>query len=159
MSIDGPQYLVIRVMCIAGAVAVNLLTRAKLDAAGFTEWRATARTLSWRDRWALYRTTSKGRPEPRPELAALAVQRGEITAAAVEQLGLSRRWRGLLLTLSITLLVGGIVDIANGQIWASATQFFASATLLASPWLERVGVARLHRGVEINRRWTQATPL
>lgn len=83
---------------------------------GIEQWRHTARTLSWHDRWTLFWTNSAGMAAP-PRLAAPAVQRGEAALA------MTNRWLARRSKLRRLWQVLGILwtIVALTEIWSLAT--------------------------------------
>jgi hypothetical protein len=88
-----------------------------------------------------------------PGLAGLAVRRGELASAAVAGL-VAAPWRRRVLLVSALLWVGvAALEFAtrNPVLGAAAVALLALTAL--GPRLERRGLDRMRRGVEINRRF------
>lgn len=135
------------------------LRRTWFAGTGLEEWRATARTLPWRDRWLIAWSVFRGHAAPR-RLAALAMTRGEVTAEVNERAAARgsrpRRMWPVLAGLWALLAVVDVVEIAVGEanpiIWFN----LVLAALLAvgysrMPSLQRNEAARARRSVDLNR--------
>jgi hypothetical protein len=126
---------------------------------GLEDWRRVASDLSWRDRWTLYRANATGRAAP-PQLAAHAVQRGEVVVACVEsstarRSTLRRLWLGLGV-FSLVACAFNIWVLTTGerqwQTWGQvATQGWLALLWLGQPALQRRQLPKVRRSVERNR--------
>jgi hypothetical protein len=126
---------------------------------GFEEWRAVASGLPWRDRRALYRSTTRGRAAP-PRLALLAVRRGEVMSAALarmsERTGAFRVLRIVTMAILAASVVIDVVTVAldphDGSGWLSLCAALFALTFLAlhGPLLRRQ-LRRTQRSIRLNR--------
>jgi hypothetical protein len=125
---------------------------------GWAPWASEAGTLSWRDRFEVYRATSWGRAVSRPELAGAARLRCEAAIAAIEHANANAgsKWR-LILALVIGLngvfsLVRAVVE--NDVLALVLCPLLVGSAILLIPDVQRRlnerSVARLRRSAEAN---------
>lgn len=126
---------------------------------GLKEWQATARRLSWSDRWRIRRAVSRGRTVT-PRLAPFAVQRARVALAILDTM--QRRkylwWVFGLMTVGIVLLVVGAVTPSGHAHDADPTRMFfaiglaiyVAAVLAYMPWALRRAGRQAREAIRVN---------
>jgi hypothetical protein len=150
--------VLVALVVIAVALAVRRPAQRRIFAGtGWEEWRQSARSLPWRDRWTLSRANSRGRAAPE-RLAALAVRRGEVVTAALARSSDRRsRYRWVLRVAMALAFLGLAVKVAGFALgdrdpwWTWLSPIYLVAFWTAYRPLLRRRARLVARSVERNR--------
>ncbi|RLV49867.1 hypothetical protein D9V37_08240 [Nocardioides mangrovicus] len=110
--------IVVGLVPVALIVVLALVLRGRLQerwfgGTGLQEWRSVARSLPWRDRWALWRANAAGRATRSSRLAPFAVQRGQALAAASGRMAANR---SVSRTLVFLASVAAVTTVVTGDV-------------------------------------------
>lgn len=117
---------------------------------GWNQWRQTAATLPWRDRWRLLWATSSGRAVSDPRLAELAAQRAEAAHGLLSKAARRQTW--LLRFVGLAQLVVAISALSDGNSMGWFYLLTGLAFLLVMPVALRFDRRRVARSAVANRR-------
>lgn len=156
--------LVVITASVATTYALRPRIRRLWADTGWNQWRRTAKTLRWRDRWRIYWATVIGRGVRDTRLAGLAARRAEYVVAVIHhQLHhgvLLGRWPWLSIAVALGLVGAGLLGI--GLVEGELLVLVAGPSMLAAgifyaffPHLQVRGLkramARARRSIEANR--------